>query len=241
MAIKQKSSYWLKLVATVLALTGISYTALPSGATRYRPPQNFQRPEGRQGGATRSGCVSENFIFEPIIPTSNYGQTTVDYPTFYWYLSNHKFAWARFELYATLTPTADDTPEYSKTLQLTQEDSLKSVTLPQDEGLKALEVNRDYLWKVTLICSKLGPDDDSADGSQISVQGSITRVAPPLSLQGKLNGNTPAHDTYAEEGLWYDAISNLALKRQSQPQSPQLNRDWCDLIKETRLSNQLCQ
>jgi Domain of Unknown Function (DUF928) len=231
---------WLKLAVAVLALSGISCTALPSIATRYRPPQNLQRPEGRQGGATRSGCVSENFTFEPILPTTNYGLTTADYPTIYWHLSNHKFTWARFDLYPTPTPAPDAVPQYSKTFKLIGENPLNSFTLPANEGVKALEIGREYLWKVTLICSKLGPDDDSADGSQVSIQGSIIHAAPPATLQEKLGKTNQPYDVYAEEGFWYDAIHNLASNRQGQPQNPQLNRDWCDLLKETRLNTKCC-
>jgi hypothetical protein len=232
--------YLLKLALTVLTLSGISCTALPSVATRYRPPQNLQRPEGRQGGATRSSCLSENFTFEPILPTSNYGQTTADFPTVYWHLSNHKFTWARFDLYPTPTPASDAVPQYSKTFQLTGEAPLKSFTLPNNEQLKPLEVGQEYLWKVTLICSKLGPDDDSADGSQVSIQGSIIHSAIPSTLRDKLGRTNQPYNVYAEEGFWYDAIQDLVEKRQSQPQNPQLNRDWCDLLKETRLNAQCC-
>jgi Domain of Unknown Function (DUF928) len=239
------SVHWLKLAAAVLALPGISCTALPSVATRYRPPQNLQRPEGRQGGATRSGCLSENFTFEPILPTSNYGLTTADYPTIYWHLSNHKFTWAKFELYPTPSPAPDAVPQYSKTVQLTGENPLHSFTLPSNEGLKPLEVGQEYLWKVTLICSKLGPDDESADGSQRTIQGSIIRAAVPATLQDKLiktkQLTKQLYDVYAEEGFWYDAIQDIAVKRQNQPQTPQLDRDWCDLLKETRLNNQCCK
>jgi Domain of Unknown Function (DUF928) len=241
MVINQNISIqWLKLAAMIFALSGLSCTALPSVASRYRPPQNLQRPEGRQGGATRSGCMSENFTFEPILPTTNAGLTTADYPTVYWHLKNHKFTWARFELYPTPTPEPDAIPQYSKTFKLTEKDSLNSFTLPGNEGLKALEMGREYLWKVTLICSKAGPDDDSADGSQISIQGSIIHAATPANLTDKLVKTQQPYDVYAEEGFWYDAIYDLATKRQGQPQNPQLAKDWCDLLKETRLSTQCC-
>jgi Domain of Unknown Function (DUF928) len=232
------SVYWLNLFTVVFALSGIACSALPSVATRYRPRQNLQRPEGRQGGATRSTCISENFTFEPILPKTNYGVTTADYPTLYWHLSNHKFTWARFDLYPTPAPAPDAVPQYSKTFKLTGENTLNSFTLQANEGVKALENGQEYLWKVTLICSKLGPDDDSADGSQVSIQGSIIHAAPPAPLQEKLGNTKQPYDVYAEEGFWYDAIHDLAIQRQGQPQNPQLNKDWCDLLKETRLDQQ---
>jgi Domain of Unknown Function (DUF928) len=229
----------LNIAAATLALLGIACTTVPSFAARYRPSQNIQRPEGRQGGATRSGCMTEKFAFEPILPTSNYGQTIAAYPTIYWYLKNHKFSWARIDLYPSQNPAPEAVPQYSKTLKLSGDKPLNSFTFPSNGDLKVLEVGQEYLWRVTLICSQLGFDDDSADGSQISIQGAIVRTAIPSALQIKLDRATP-YDAYAEEGFWYDAIHDLAIKRQEHPQDPQISRDWCDLMKETRLSTQFC-
>jgi Domain of Unknown Function (DUF928) len=229
----------LNIAAAAFAILGIACTALPSFASRYRPSQNIQRPEGRQGGATRSGCMTEQFAFEPILPTSNYGQTITAYPTIYWYLNNHKFSWARIDLYPSQNPAPEAAPQYSKTLKLSGENPLNSFTFPDSGDLEALAVGQEYLWKVTLICSPLGPDDDSADGSQVSIQGSITRALVPSSLQKKID-RANSYDAYAEAGFWYDAIHSLVLQRQEQPQNGQLSRDWCDLMKETRLSTQPC-
>jgi hypothetical protein len=231
----------LKIAAVAFTILEITCAILPSFATRYRPSQNIQRPEGRQGGATRSSCMTEQFTFEPILPTSNYGQTIAAHPTIYWYLNHHKFSWARIDLYPSQNPAPDAVPQYSKTLKLTGDNPLNSFTFPDNGELKALEVGQEYLWRVTLLCSKtLDPNDDSADGSQVSIQGFITRTALSSSLQRKIDKTNLPYDAYAEEGFWYDAIHNLAIQRQDQPQDSQLSRDWCDLMKETRLSTQPC-
>jgi hypothetical protein len=235
----KSQGYWFKTAVT-LTLLGTSCPIVPSSATQYRPPQNLQRPAGRQGGATRAGCARENFTFEPVLPTSNYGQTAAGYPTIYWYLKHHNFSWARFELYPTQNSLPEENPRYSKTWKLTDNNPFNSFTLPQNEDFKALEIDREYFWKLTLICSPLDPNDDTADGSQVSIQGSITHVAAPSSLLDKLKASNRKYDVYAEGGLWYDAIHDLAIRRQEQPEDPQLKRDWCDLIKETRLKDETC-
>ncbi|WP_404789048.1 DUF928 domain-containing protein [Altericista sp. CCNU0014] len=235
----KSQNYWFK-TAIALTLLGISCPISPSFATRYRPPQTLQRPAGRQGGATRTGCVMKDFVFEPIIPISNYGHSTADYPTIYWYLKNHNYSWARLDLYPTQDSLPEEMPQYSKTWKLTNAPPLYSFTFPQNEDLKPLEVGREYLWKLTLFCSPLGPDDDTADGSQVSIQGAITRVSASSSLSDQLERSDRKYDVYAEEGLWYDAIHDLATRRQERPQDPQLNSDWCDLMKETRLKDNPC-
>lgn len=234
------STRWRVAIAVASMLTGTALTTLPSAA-RYRPPSaaTLQRPAGRQGAATRTDCAKDNFIFAAVVPTSNYGQTTADYPTLYWYHANHTFSWARFELYAAQTQTLklETDPIYQTTFRLMGNTNLASLTLPSTAGLPPLEKSRDYLWKVTLICSQKGPDDETASGSQRSVQGWITRVALSTGVNAKLAKSPRRYEVYAESGLWYDAIHNLAVQRRQQPQQPRLAADWRDLLQETALKS----
>jgi hypothetical protein len=227
-------------IALALALTGTALATLPSIA-RYRPPSNVQRPEGRQGAATRTDCAKDRFAFEPLVPTSNYGQTTEAYPTFYWYLANHSFSWARFEIYATQAKTLarDPDPIYQTTFRLVGSQSLASLTLPATAGLPPLQKNRDYLWKLTLICSQRGPDDEMANGSQRGIRSWITRVEPNKALKAKLGKTSRRYEVYAEEGLWYDAIHTLAVLRERHPQQSRLAIDWKDLLQQTMLRSVL--
>jgi Domain of Unknown Function (DUF928) len=225
---------WCVAIAVALALPTTTLLALPSVA-RYRPPSNLQRPAGRQGAATRTDCAKSNFTFAAVVPKSNYGQTTAAYPTLYWYHANHTFSWARFELFATQkqTLTLEPDPIYQTTFQLKRGTTLASLTLPASVGLSPLVTGRDYQWKVTLICSSGGPDDETASGSQRSVQGWITRVQPSAKLKSRLAKTSRRYDVYAEEGLWYDAIHDLAQQRRQQPQPVGLTQDWHTLLQET--------
>jgi Domain of Unknown Function (DUF928) len=242
--IAMRMSKSLRWTAIALALTLPSLVALecPSVA-RYRPPSNLERPDGRQGGGTRSGCAQENFAFAPLVPTSNYGQTIATDPTLYWYHANHTFPWARFELFATQNQTLDLAPQpiYQSTFRVESGTTLGSLTLPTTAStpttpaLPPLTLGRDYLWKVTLICSTEGPDDEAAEGSQRSVQGWIRRVEPSPGLESKLAAAPHRYDVYAEEGLWYDALHDLAEQRRQQPDLARLKEDWQTLLEETKL------
>ncbi|WP_404788663.1 DUF928 domain-containing protein [Altericista sp. CCNU0014] len=239
------TTYLLRWTAIALsvALAGIALQPLPSTArSRYRPPSNLVRPAGRQGAATRTDCAKAGFTFAPVVPESNYGLTAAEYPTLYWYHVNHQFSWARFELYAAQPQTLEleSDPIYQTTFRLNRETRLASLTLPAAVGLPPLAPGRDYLWKVTLICSQGGPDDDMASGSQRSVQGWIARVAPEAGSNAKVANASDRYDgynAYAEKGLWYDAIHDLAVRRKLQPQNAQLRLDWRDLLQETRLKS----
>jgi hypothetical protein len=237
MAMLNRKFYWT--ATTALIFLSVVVPVFPSSAIKYRPsPKSvLERPGGRQGAATRSGdCANKGpLVFESILPSSNQGQTVADYPTFYWYQANQSFTWARFELYATQNQQPESFPIYNTTFRTKGTNAIASMTLPPNAGLPALEVGREYLWKVTLICSKGGPEDETADGSQQSIQGWVTRVSAPATLQTKLAQAQTAYSIYAEEGLWYDAIHDLAIRRRQNPQDIQLANDWRDLLKETAL------
>jgi Domain of Unknown Function (DUF928) len=237
MAKMTRKLHWTATTALSIAL-GIVLPVLPSYSIKFRPKTVLQRPGSRQGAATRGDCAKKDpLMFKAILPTTNQGQTVADYPTFYWYQANQAFSWMRFELYATQNQQPESFPLYSSTFRIRESSNpLASLTLPENTGLSPLEVNREYLWKVTLICSKGGPEDDTADGSQQSIQGWVTRVASSPTLDSQLVRAKHPYDAYAAEGLWYDAVHDLATRLQEDPQDEQLVSDWKDLLKEMTLS-----
>ena len=222
--------------AALVAAFSLILPVLPSVA-KYRPPSGLQLPGGRQGAATRSGCENDGFIFAPVLPASNYGLTTEAYPTLYWYQKNHQFSWARFELFATQSLKPEAFPLYSTTFRLNGSSPLASLTLPFQAGLPPLGVGQTYLWRVSLICSQLGPDEQLASLSQRSIQGWIKRVEPFTALKSELAQSSRKYEVYATRGVWYDAIVDLAARRHLQPQDLKLSKDWQDLIRETSLSS----
>jgi Domain of Unknown Function (DUF928) len=236
MAKMTRKLHWTATAALSIAL-GVVLPVLPSYSIKFRPKTVLQRPGSRQGAATRGDCAQKDpLMFKAILPTTNQGQTVADYPTFYWYQANQAFSWMRFELYATQNQQPESFPLYSSTFRIKGgSNQLASLTLPENAGLSPLEVNREYLWKVTLICSKGGPEDDIADGSQQSIQGWVTRVASSPTLDSQLVRAKHPYDAYAAEGLWYDAVHDLATRLQEDPQDEQLVSDWKDLLTEMTL------
>ena len=229
---------YLRMLASALAFSSLVMPMAPSAA-RYRPPSNLTLPAGRQGAGTRTDCAKAGFTFAPVVPTSNYGQTIAAYPSVYWYQSNHAFSWVRFELFATQAHTLkrDLDPIYQTTYRLKQDTPWASLALPESAGFAPLEIGRIYQWKVTLLCSAQGPDDETASGSQCSIQGWIERVSSPNLTLPK---SPRRHEIYAEQGLWYDAISELAEDLRQHPQQARLMQEWQTLLQETTLDAATC-
>ena len=221
--------------ATILIALGVVLPVLPSYSIKFRPKTVLQRPACRQGAATRGVCSkTDQALFKAILPTTNHGYTIADYPTFYWYQPNQALSRIQFELFATQNQQPESFPSYSSTFRVKGIHPLTSLTLPKNSGLPPLEVNSEYLWRVTLIYSNGGSDDETVDSSEQSIQGWITRVEPSVGLKNQLMQVKYPYDAYAAEGLWYDTIHDLATRLRKDPQNKQLVSDWKDLLKEIK-------
>jgi hypothetical protein len=221
--------------AAIAIALSVVLTVLPSYSIKFRPKAILQRPACRQGAATRGACAqTDRSVLKAILPTTNQGYTLADYPTFYWYQPKQAVLKVRFELFTTHNQQPKSLPFYSATFRVKGTRSLASLTLPKSSGLPPLAVNREYLWKITLIDSNGGPDDETVDGFRPSIQGWISRVRSGVGLKKQLMQAKHPYEVYAAEGLWYDAIHDLATRLQKDPQNKQWVSDWNDLLKEVK-------
>jgi hypothetical protein len=92
-----------------------------------------------------------------------------------------------------------------------------------------LQTETPYRWTVQLNCQGSNPP---------FIQGLIQRNIPTPELTQKLAG-TPKDQhwlIYAQAGIWYDAIANLAEQLRQNPNDPQLKENWQKLLNEAELN-----
>jgi hypothetical protein len=221
-------------VSLLLPVLVLILNSLPGEALTYRPRGRVERPTQQDAGGTRVPTCAKNVtpLFAPLLTQANYGETIAEYPTFYWFSANHNYTWVRFELFATQNLVPEMYPEYSATLRTRRLQSVSHFQLAAAAGFPPLQLNQEYLWKVTLICSPEGPDADFASGKEQSIQGWVKRVAPSPALKAKLaqvKGRN-LYNLYAEEGLWYDALDELAQQYRAAPNNQEITADWQTLL-----------
>lgn len=213
-------------LATVVVCLGMIAQSFPALA-KFNPPTNVGRPGNREGAASRGGeCKFTNLQSEPtltaMVPVSNVGLTTAAYPTFYWYMPTNTYRLASFELYE------DETPIYQSSFQINGRSGVSSLKLPAEATLPPLEVGKTYRWSMTLICDLEQPD------TKKSVEGFISRVNPTPQLTAALAKAKPEarSNVYAEAGLWYDALAELAVARSTNPGNQALVQQMKGLLSE---------
>ncbi|MFB2833111.1 DUF928 domain-containing protein [Floridanema evergladense] len=207
--------------------------SLPTNWGAYEPGANIGSPGRREGGGTRGPCIqnSANDKVIALVPVNGFGATTTEYPTFSVYLPP-LLPESKPEIEFVLK-TAEGKEIYKTKFMVNRGAGIISFILPNTSNLSALELNKNYSWSVTLICNPEDVKMGDLSGNKV-VSGVIRRVTPNANVQQELKAAKTVIDraiVYANAGIWYDALSNLAELRRSNPNDPTVIRDWQELLK----------
>jgi hypothetical protein len=200
-------------------------------ANRYR--YNFDgdgRPEPgrRKGGASRGNCPPIQPALTALIPKTNLGLTTKEYPTLWFYVPYSATDIPKAEL-MVLDENQRPILEKPMVVQLSKTPGIMGVTLPSTA--KPLEFEQKYRWYFELVCDTENPSNNP------TVDGWIKRVQLSQELMTQLdNHNTQQHYLmYAENGIWYDALTHLIPMIGVNPSDPTLTQNWSDLLEAVGL------
>lgn len=178
------------------------------------------RPGSRTGQGSRGNCPKVDVSLTALIPESNLGRTVDGHPTFWFYIPYgiQNVSRANFKLL-----DKDQNPVWAApiSIPLSGTPGLISVTLPEIE--QELEVNQEYHWYFTLECDANEPSNNPY------VHGWVQRVAPIPGIE------SDDYLAYAEQGIWYNALTPLARMHQQDAQNPTFQKDWEDLLKAVGL------
>jgi hypothetical protein len=154
-----------------------------------------------------------------ISETSVWGQTTLQYPTFWFFIPATP---ASTKIEFSLQDGEEDI--YRTNIPIPQQPGITFVQIPSSQP--PLQLNRHYRWTLKAkLC------DETSTPRRIHVDGWVTRVNLPATIMGQ---NTS--EIYATNGIWYDAVTSLAQQRLQQPQDVQLAQDWSDLLESVNLT-----
>ncbi len=195
---------------------------------------NFQPPDrGAPGTRSDAGsrgpgqCSAFQKPITALIPTTNWGETIAAHPTFWLYIP---ISSAAMEL--VLREEGNDDVVYEVKFPITQGPGIVSFRLP--ETAPPLEEGKAYRWLFNFYCSAdvLDASSTSTIQSNFTISGIVARVAPSRQLKQQLEraGSRERLNLYAQNGLWYDALTQLAEQRRTEPQNALVNDQWIDLL-----------
>jgi hypothetical protein len=219
---------------------------IATGFTPPPPPPERDAPGNRGGGAGRSCAAGEQSV-TALMPeyqqalisggaiTKVWGTATTERPTFWFDLPYEKSTLAALEfvLQDNSSPAKD---LYRGAIVPPDTPGIISISLPAT--VAPLEVGKLYKWffKVRLQCHS-GASAAKPQIQKEELYGWVQRVSPSPALINQLKQATPQQQAslYAQNGIWFDALTTLGKLHLANPQDAQLRKDWNDLLQSVGL------
>ena len=213
----------------------------------FQPRKDQPAPTMTVGGGTRSSgkCPQDSKMTQqasasknqeqyltPLLPPSNKLQLTVSAnPTVLVYVPRTSAKAVNFYLLAD----NGEKEIYHTTMQLTGTPGIVRITVPF--STVALEIGKDYRWILEMDCQ--AGTDDSITQENPFTEGLVRRIKAETSL-------SPVDDKaksleqvalYANSGVWYEALADLAALRKARPNDPEVASAWQDLLQDAGLES----
>lgn len=200
------------------------------------PPPERDAPGHRGGGAGRSCAVGNQLpialVPEYIRPLAQggkniqvWGTTTSGHPTFWFDVPYAERAIASLE-FVIQDNSSQPNDLYRTVLTPPASPGIVRVQLPAT--VAPLEAGKLYQWylKLRLQCGT------KSQIAKEQLNGWVQRVNLSPSLTNQLKQATPPQRAalYAQNGIWFDALTTLGELRLANPQNPQLAQDWRGLL-----------
>ncbi len=170
--------------------------------------------------------------FPQLPPTMDvWGYTTQTHPTFWFYLPYPKATGYQAEF---ILQDATEAVVYRQAIALPEQPGIIAIALPK--SYPGLAVDQPYRWYFTLRCQTV-TEMVAAPTVPDRVEGVIQRLQPSLKLMQQLAIAPPLEQVrlYAEEGIWFDAMTTLATLHQAKPTESLYREEWSALLKSIHL------
>lgn len=196
---------WTQSNAQVMALP-LAKVPLPPGTGS---PDDPQKPGGTRGGA----CQQTDQAFTALVPkNADESLTTAEHPVFWFYIPHASADIHSIEF--SLHSEDEKETYYRSPIQLTKTPGVIGIPLPPSPT-SSLKLNKNYRWKLIVNCTAQPKPEDV-----IALEGLVTRVQPSPNLVGI---------------IWYDELTNRAQRYQLEPQNPEVQKAWTQLLKAVGL------
>ncbi|MEH2326426.1 MAG: DUF928 domain-containing protein [Nostoc sp.] len=210
--------------------TAFNEPTLPSGPA----------PTGRVRGGAKRGPICPVTVTKPdltaLVPfteeansvTNVWGQTTVEHPSWFFYVPYTKDLPYEVEF---VLQDQDSNEIYQKAIALPDKAGIIRVSLPTNAP--ALALNKQYRWFLTVNC------DQQVNSSPIFVAGVIERIELKPAALKELQTTEPLkrYAIYAQNGIWYEALMTLAQLRDQNPKDAALEAEWENLLSSIHLND----
>ena len=216
--------FTFSLVSACIAPAHARMTFIPPARETPRPDRTSTVGGGSRGNSCAIGKANKNTAsVVKILPQSNIGLTVEQRPSIMVYIAPTTAQKLFFSI-----QDEDFNDYYETTLHLPRKAGVMQVKLPA--SAPALVNGKNYQYSLATICGEyLQPDDYSVRGwiKRVQTKANLQNQRPSLELASKL----------AKEGIWYDALSTLAVVKKLQPSNQSVANSWQQLLQSAGLGH----
>ena len=204
--------------------TQVAVAAASARLPVYRPP-SVGKPARTVGGGSRG--PGDGFTELYVLVPDHVGQTVAEQPSLFWYVDKVPATPVTVEF--SLLDEGGIDPLVQATLDPLARPGIHRVELSKYDV--KLQSGMEYEWSISLV-----PDAKSRDKDIVST-GWIDRVDPPSGMDTALasGGEEARAFVFAENGLWYDALSALDQRIEREPGNKDLVKMRADLLRQVGL------
>ncbi|MEA5593314.1 DUF928 domain-containing protein [Rivularia sp. UHCC 0363] len=214
--------------SVVASQTQISQNAPkpPVKSKQKQDGSNRGRPSKRRGMGSRGDCPAANIPLTALIPENKIGKVVEANPTFWFYIP---YQASKIPVGEFVLQDEADNDVYRTKFPINKGEGIVSINLGSG---KTLETDKIYQWYFKLNCSgdKLS--------TPIYVHGWVQRVAlQPLQQKQLITSSSPRQRFafYAQNDIWYSALTELVKLKQANPQSKIVAEYWLRLLNDVGL------
>ncbi len=193
----------------------------------HNDPPDRGTPPTNDGTGSRGDCVAKKNKppLTRLVGSHNLKLTVQERPTLWIYVpyTSNEVNDGEFVL------QDGDIDVYRTRFKLNATPGIVSVSLPP--GLPPLAIGKEYRWYVDINCPSATSNSESL--TPASLTGVVQRVSASSELQKELSAaKIPLERiaVYAKHGIWLETLTELAQLRLKEPQNPNLQNVWKDLL-----------
>ncbi|HBL11617.1 MAG TPA: hypothetical protein DD379_09455 [Cyanobacteria bacterium UBA11162] len=197
----------------------------PKQSERPEPPETGTPSGDPTPGTTRpeATCPETSKPLTALLANNGSDFTVSEYPTFWFYVPYAPNQISTIEF--LLLDERERKTIYQTSVKLTERPGLIKITIPS-EPQYALKLNENYRWRLNLDC-----EPDTTVEPDLMLNGWIQRIPITSQLENQLEAVKPKeYIAYQDNGIWYDAITNLAQLHSADPENREFAQDWANFL-----------
>ena len=206
-------------------LPPVADNGAPGGRRKGAGSHSLCEVSNQQTGITPLIALMPKISIETETKNKTYvwGKTALDHPTFWFYVAYPANSYVEFVLQNEVEEEI-----YQTSFTLDKTPGIVSLTLTEDQA--TLETGKSYHWYFNIMCDREDTTDDF-------VEGWVERVELNPVINSQLESVQPLErvSIYAQNGLWYDTLTNLDRLRKTKPENQAIAAIWTDLLRQVGL------